>query len=77
MILEYSVEDIKNIYDEEYEDVCDSKEYKKDYDNLVCMEKIVSDNIDQYNINSSIYHIFPITISLSAMVLLASYIILY
>jgi hypothetical protein len=81
MFFEYSIEDIKNIYDEDYdggsEQEGDVRNTKKDYENILFMEKIVSENIDRYNINSSIYHIFPITISLSAMVLLAGYIILY
>lgn len=73
MILEYSIEDIKNIYDEEY----NNNLGRANYDNLVCMEQIVSDEIDKYNINCSIHHIFPITISLSAMILLSSYMMLH
>lgn len=76
MILEYSIEDIKNIYDEEYNNNLGS-ENSTNYDNLLCMEQIVSDEIDKYNINCKIHHIFPITISLSAIILLSSYIILY
>lgn len=87
MILEYSIGDIKDIYDEEYyknddkdandgDDANYEQNLKEDSDNIVCMEKIVSDKIDEYNINCKIHHIFPITISLSAIILLSSYIIL-
>lgn len=79
MILEYSIGNIKNIYNEEYynEEGSNEQDLKEYRDNIVCMEKIVSDKIDEYNINCKIHHIFPITISLSTIILLTSYIILW
>ena len=112
MLLEYSIADIKSVYEEDMEykgysnyggddndngggsgggngddndngggddsgNGDDGKSREADYDNIAYMENIVSEEIDKYNISSSIIHIFPITISLSVLVLLSSYIILY
>jgi hypothetical protein len=83
MILEYSIGNIKNIYDEDIHNedirnedlhhIDDIYEYNDDIEHI---EQIVSDKIDELNINSSILHVFPITISLSFIVLISSYIIL-
>jgi hypothetical protein len=79
MLLEYSIADIKTVYEEYNDDEGkgEGKSREADYDNIAYMENIVSEEIDKYNVNSSIIHIFPITISLSVLVLLSSYIILY
>jgi hypothetical protein len=79
MLLEYSIADIKTVYEEYNDDEREGegKSREADYDNIAYMENIVSEEIDKYNVNSSIIHIFPITISLSVLVLLSSYIILY
>jgi hypothetical protein len=66
MVIEYTIESIKEHY------------YKNNmYDDIGNIENIISDKIDFENINSEILHIFPITISLSITLLLASYILLY
>ena len=79
MILEYSIGNIKSYYKEDYDDTEDNDDTEdiKYNENIYCIEQIVSDKIDYHNINNNILHIFPITISLSAIVLLSSYIILY
>jgi hypothetical protein len=66
MIIEYTIENIKECYlnNDVFEDISN-------------IENIISNKIDYNNINSEILHIFPITFSLSITLLLASYILLY
>ncbi len=66
MIIKYSIENIKEYYlnNNIFEDITN-------------IENIISNKIEYNNINSEILHIFPITISLSVTLLLASYILLY
>jgi len=66
MIIEYTIENIKEYYLK--------NDILKDINNI---ENIISNNIDNNNINSEIFHIIPITFSLSITLLLASYILLY
>tara|TARA_B110001450_G_scaffold230700_1_gene232112 strand:+ start:1286 stop:1522 length:237 start_codon:yes stop_codon:yes gene_type:complete len=65
MIAEFNVNDLKNYYSDTYEnkyDNCDDyfNLYNNKYDEL---KNILSDKIDNDNINSEILHIFPITVS--------------
>jgi hypothetical protein len=63
MIVEYSIESIKDYY------------LNNDIlDDINIIENIVLNNEQN---NSDIFHIFPITLSLSITLLLASYILLY
>jgi hypothetical protein len=66
MIIEYTIENIKEYYL--------NNDILEDINNI---ENIISNDIDNNNINSEILHIFPITFSLSITLLLASYILLY
>ena len=66
MIIEYTIENIKEYYL--------NNDILEDINNI---ENIISNKIDNNNINSEILHIFPITFSLSITLLLASYILLY
>jgi hypothetical protein len=64
MIVEYTIESINEYYT------------KNDILNDInIIENIILNKED--NINSEIFHIFPITISLSITLLLASYLLLY
>ena len=66
MIIESTIENIKEYYL--------NNDILEDINNI---ENIISNDIDNNNINSEILHIFPITFSLSITLLLASYILLY
>jgi|688.fasta_scaffold337635_2 hypothetical protein len=66
MIIEYTIENIKEYYL--------NNDILEDINNI---ENIISNDIDNNNINSEILHIFPITFSLSITLLLASYILLH
>jgi hypothetical protein len=66
MIIEYTIENIKEYYL--------NNDILEDINNI---ENIISNKIDNNNINSEILHIFPITFSLSITLLLASYILLH
>jgi hypothetical protein len=63
MIIEYSVEDLRNYYD-------DALDTNDQYENL---ETILSNKIDEDNINSDILHIFPITLSSTIILFLSLY----
>lgn len=63
MIIEYSVEDLRNYYD-------DALDTNDEYENL---ETILSNKIDEDNINSDILHIFPITLSSTIILFLSLY----
>ena len=71
MIVEFTVNDLKNYYREAYDinnnyenkyENCDDyfNLYNNNYDEL---KNILSDKIDNDNVNSDILHIFPITLS--------------
>jgi len=62
MIVEYNIESIKNYYTNN--DI---------YNDINIIENIILNKVD--NINSEIYHIFPIAISLSITLLLVSYLL--
>lgn len=64
MIVEYSINNIREIYNNNLHN-----------EDVEIMETLLSDKIDDHYINSPIIHIFPITISLSITVLLASYLL--
>ena len=64
MIVEYTIKSITEYYTNN--DILDD---------INIMENIILNKED--NINSEIFHIFPITISLSITLLLASYLLLY
>jgi len=66
MIIEYTIKNIKEYYL--------NNDILEDINNI---ENIISNDIDNNNINSEILHIFPITFSLSITLLLASYILLH
>jgi len=67
MIIEFTVNDLKNYYSDTY-DINTNYEnkfdnyylYNNNYDEL---KNILSDKIDNDNVNSEILHIFPITLS--------------
>jgi hypothetical protein len=61
MIIEYSIEDLRNYYN-------DDLNINNDYEEL---ETILSDKIDEDVINSDIIHIFPIILS-STLTLIAT-----
>ena len=71
MIIEFTVNDLKNYYSDtydintNYENKYDNYNYyyylyNNNYDEL---KNILSDKIDNDNVNSEILHIFPITLS--------------
>ena len=64
MIVEYTIEKIKEIYD--------NNNYNEDID---LFETLLSDKIDEHYVNSPIIHIFPIIISGSITLLLATYLL--
>ena len=64
MIVEYTIESINEYYTK-----------NEILNDINIIENIILNKED--NINSEIFHIFPITISLSITLLLASYLLLY
>ena len=64
MIVEYTIGKIKEIYD--------NNNYNEDID---LIETLLSDKIDEHYVNSPIIHIFPIIISGSITLLLATYLL--
>jgi hypothetical protein len=64
MIIEYSINNIREIYDNNLYN-----------DDVEIMETIISNKIDDHYINSPIIHIFPITFSVSITLLLAAYLL--
>ena len=64
MIIEYSINSIRELYDNNL--------YNED---MEIMETLLSDKIDDHYINSSIIHLFPITLSVSITLLLATYLL--
>lgn len=65
MIVEYSIDNIKEIYDNNL--------YNED---IELIETLINNKIDDYYINSQIIHIFPITFSISITLLLATYLLI-
>ncbi len=65
MIVEYSIDNIREIYDNNL--------YNED---IELIETLINDKIDDYYINSPIIHIFPITFSISITLLLATYLLI-
>jgi hypothetical protein len=64
MIIEYSINSIREAYDNNL--------YNED---MEIMETLLSDKIDDHYINSQIIHLFPITFSVSITLLLATYLL--
>ena len=64
MIVEYTIGKIKEIYD--------NNNYNEDID---LIETLLSDKIDEHYVSSPIIHIFPIIISGSITLLLATYLL--
>jgi hypothetical protein len=64
MIVEYTIGKIKDIYD--------NNNYNEDID---LIETLLSDKIDEHYVRSPIIHIFPIIISGSITLLLATYLL--
>jgi hypothetical protein len=64
MIVEYTIGKIKEIYDND--------NYNEDID---LIETILSNKIDEHYVSSPIIHIFPIIISGSITLLLATYLL--
>ena len=64
MIVEYTIGKIKEIYDNNNENI-----------DIELIENILSDKIDEHYVNSPIIHIFPIIISGSITLLLATYLL--
>ena len=64
MIVEYTIGKIKDIYD--------NNNYNEDID---LIETLLSDKIDEHYVSSPIIHIFPIIISGSITLLLATYLL--
>jgi len=64
MIIEYSINNIREIYNNNLHN-----------EDVEIMETLLSDKIDDHYVNSPIIHIFPITISLSITLLLATYLL--
>ena len=67
MIVEFNVNYLKNYYSDAY-DINNNYENCDDYFNLYNnnydeLKNILSDKIDNDNVNSEILHIFPITLS--------------
>jgi len=67
MIIEYSVEDLKTHYNNLHDD---------NVDKYADLEDIVSNNIDNNNVNSEILHIFPIFIAIFSYTIGFSYLLL-
>lgn len=67
MIVEFNVNYLKNYYSDAY-DI--NTNYENKYDEL---KTILSDKIDNDNINSEILHIFPITLSCVVTMLVSIY----
>jgi hypothetical protein len=67
MIIEYSVEDLKNYYSYDYED--NDNKYLE-------LEEIISNEIDNNNINSDILHVFPIFIAVVSYAIGLSYLLI-
>jgi hypothetical protein len=65
MIIEYSIDKLREIYDNNL--------YNED---IEIIETLYSDKIDDHYINSPIIHIFPITFSVSITLLLAAYLLI-
>jgi hypothetical protein len=65
MIIEYSINNIREVYDNNL--------YNED---IEIIEMLLSDKIEDHYIKSPIIHIFPITISLSITILLATYLLI-
>jgi hypothetical protein len=65
MIIEYSIDKLREIYDNNL--------YNED---IEIIETLYSDKIDDHYINSHIIHIFPITFSVSITLLLAAYLLI-
>ena len=65
MIIEYSINSIREVYDNNL--------YNED---IEIIEMLLSDKIEDHYIKSPIIHIFPITISLSITILLATYLLI-
>jgi hypothetical protein len=65
MIIEYSINNIREVYDNNL--------YNED---MEIIEMLLSDKIEDHYIKSPIIHIFPITISLSITILLATYLLI-
>jgi hypothetical protein len=65
MIIEYSINNIREVYDNNL--------YNED---MEIIETLLSDKIEDHYIKSPIIHIFPITISLSITILLATYLLI-
>ncbi len=63
MIIEYSVEDLKYYYNNYY-DI--NTHYN---DNYELLENIVSNNIDNSNVNSEILHYFPLYLTAMTVIL--------
>jgi len=66
MIVEYTIGKIKDIYDN------NNNNYNEDID---LIETLLSDKIDEHYVRSPIIHIFPIIISGSITLLLATYLL--
>jgi len=65
MLIEYSINNIREVYDNNL--------YNED---IEIIEMLLSDKIEDHYIKSPIIHIFPITISLSITILLATYLLI-
>lgn len=63
MIIEYSVEDLKDYYNNYY----DANTHYND--NYELLENIISDNIDNSNVNSEILHYFPLYLTAMTVIL--------
>lgn len=63
MIIEYSVEDLRDYYNNYYDT---NTNYN---DNYELLENIVSENIDNSNINSEILHYFPLYLTAMTVIL--------
>ena len=64
MIIEYSINNIRELYDNNL--------YNED---MEIIETLLSDKIDDHYINSPIIHIFPIKFSVYITLLLATYLL--
>jgi hypothetical protein len=63
MIIEYSVEDLRNYYNDNF-DI--NNEYEE-------FETVLSNKIDEENVNSDILHFFPIILSSTLSLIAATY----
>ena len=77
MIVEFYVNYLKNYYSDTY-DINNNYENCDDYFNLYNnnydeLKNILSDKIDNDNVNSEILHIFPITVSCVVTMLVSIY----